>query len=143
MADWVILGCGYVGTRLAHALLDAGERVRLCARNAGRLQPLADRGAHVHPMDAAKLRAFGPALYGSASPYVIYSVPPLPNQPSGEAIRRAAEACTGVGAQRFVYLSSTAVYGETPDGDVVDEQPAFVLGLGHGCAFPGLHRHPH
>jgi tryptophan 2,3-dioxygenase len=127
MADWVILGCGYVGTRLAHALLDAGERVRVCARNAGRLQPLADRGAQVHAMDAAKLRAFGPALYGTSSPYVLFSVPPLANMPAGEAIRRAAEAGIAVGAQRFVYLSSTAVYGETPDGEVVDEETPSAL----------------
>ena len=26
-----------------------------------------------------------------------------------------------MGARRFIYLSSTAVYGETPDGEVVDE----------------------
>jgi tryptophan 2,3-dioxygenase len=128
MGDWVILGCGYVGTRLAGALLDAGERVRVCARNAGRMQPLADRGAHVHPLDASKSRAFGPALYGTSSPHVVYSIPPLPNMPSGEAIRRAAEACTAVGAQRFVYLSSTAVYGETPDGEVVDEDTPSALG---------------
>ncbi len=33
MSDWVILGCGYVGTRLARKLLADGERVRVCARN--------------------------------------------------------------------------------------------------------------
>jgi tryptophan 2,3-dioxygenase len=128
MVDWVILGCGYVGTRLAEALLDAGARVRVCSRNVGRLQPLADRGAHVHPIDATKSRAFGPALYGTLSPNVVYSVPPLPNMPPGEAIRRAAEASTAVGAQRFIYLSSTAVYGETPDGEIVDEDTASALG---------------
>jgi tryptophan 2,3-dioxygenase len=130
MADWVILGCGYVGTRLAHALLDAGQRVRVCARNVGRLAPLVERGAHAHAFDAAKSRAFGPALYGTSNPVVVYSVPPVPGMPPGEAIRRAGEACLAVGAQRFVYLSSTAVYGETPDGDVVDEDTPSALGDG-------------
>jgi tryptophan 2,3-dioxygenase len=128
MSDWVILGCGYVGTRLAEALLDAGERVRVCARNVARLQGLAARGAHVHPMDATKTRAFGPAMYGLSMPNVVYSVPPLPNMPPGEAIRRAAEAASAVGTQRFLYLSSTAVYGETPDGEVVDEDTPSALG---------------
>src|SRR5256885_4582604 len=129
MSDWAILGCGYVGTRLARALLDeGGHRVRVAARNTTRLAPLGERGAEVHALDAAKSRAFGPALYGLSSPIVVYSIPPLPNMPSGEPIRRAADAAGAVGAARFVYLSSTAVYGETPDGEVVDEETQIALG---------------
>lgn len=129
MADWAILGCGYVGTRLARALLaEGGHRVRVCARNGARLSPLADAGAEVHAIDAAKSRAFGPALYGLQSPIVVYSIPPLPQLPSGEALRRAAEAAAAVGASRFIYLSSTAVYGETPDGETVDEQTPVAIG---------------
>src|SRR5262245_42967268 len=63
MADWVILGCGYVGTRLTRALLEGGHRVRVCSRHVDRLADLAARGAHPHPLDGAKARAFGPALY--------------------------------------------------------------------------------
>src|SRR4051812_14325570 len=123
MADWAILGCGYVGTRLARALLaEGGARVRVAARSAARLAPLAELGADVHPLDAAKSRAFGPALYGLSSPIVVYSVPPLANLPSGEPLRRATEAAASMGASRFIYLSSTAVYGETPDGELVDEE---------------------
>ena len=57
MADWLILGCGYVGGRLARALLASGQRVRVCARNTQRLEPLAATGAQVHALDAAKLPA--------------------------------------------------------------------------------------
>jgi nucleoside-diphosphate-sugar epimerase len=128
MGDWAILGCGYVGGRLARALLADGQRVRVCARNATRLEPLGALGAHVFSFDAGKSRAFGPALYGLASPNIVYSIPPLPNLPSGEALRRAADAAASAGASRFVYLSSTAVYGETPDGEVVDEDSAVALG---------------
>ena len=125
MADWAILGCGYVGTRLARALCAAGgNRVRVCARNATRLEPLRDLGAEVYALDATKSRAFGPALYGLQSPVVVYSIPPLP---SGEPLRRAADAAAAVGASRFIYLSSTAVYGETPDGETVDEQSAVAI----------------
>lgn len=128
MADWAILGCGYVGTRLARALLADGHRVRVCARNTTRLQPLGELGAQVHALDAAKSRAFGPALYGLSSPNVVYSIPPLANLPSGEALRRAADASAAAGASKFVYLSSTAVYGETPDGEVVDEDTPVAMG---------------
>ena len=127
MADWAILGCGYVGGRLARTLTAAGERVRVCARNTTRLEPLGELGVQVQAFDATKSRAFSAALYGLTSPYVIYSIPPLPNRPSGEPLRRACEASTAVGAQRFIYLSSTAVYGETPDGEVVDEETAVAL----------------
>jgi nucleoside-diphosphate-sugar epimerase len=139
MADWAILGCGYVGTRLARALAAeggprGGNRVRVCARNAQRLAPLAELGVEVHAMDAAKSRAFGPSLYGLTSPIVVYSIPPLPNMPSGEALRRAADASAAVGASRFLYLSSTAVYGETPDGEVVDEETPVALGDAEAAA---------
>jgi tryptophan 2,3-dioxygenase len=130
VADWVILGCGYTGTRLARALLDAGERVRVCARDVVRLAPLGERGAQVHALDAARSRSFGPALYGLSSPIVVYSIPPLPNLPPGEPLRRAAEAALSAGAERFVYLSSTAVYGETPDGEIVDEDTSIALSDG-------------
>jgi len=128
MADWAILGCGYVGTRLARALLaEGGHRVRVCARNASRLEPLRAVGGEIYAMDAAKSRAFGPALYGLQSPVVVYSIPPLPNLPSGEALRRAGDAAAAAGATRFIYLSSTAVYGETPDGETVDEETPVAL----------------
>ncbi len=129
MADWAILGCGYVGTRLARALrADGGHRVRVCARNTTRLAPLADVGAEIYGLDAAKQRAFGPALYGLSSPVVVYSIPPLAGQPPGESLRRAADAAGSVAASRFIYLSSTAVYGETPDGETVDEDSSVALG---------------
>ncbi|HEY2747006.1 MAG TPA: NAD-dependent epimerase/dehydratase family protein [Polyangia bacterium] len=129
MSDWAILGCGYVGTRLARALCaEGGHRVRVCARNTTRLAPLAAVGAEVHALDAAKLRAFGPALYGLSSPVVVYSIPPLAGQPPGESLRRAADAAAAVAASRFLYLSSTAVYGETPDGETVDEDSPVALG---------------
>ncbi|MCU1276857.1 MAG: Nucleoside-diphosphate-sugar epimerase [bacterium] len=128
MADWAILGCGYVGTRLARALCaEGGHRVRVCARNGTRLEPLRAVGAEVFSFDAAKSRAFGPALYGLTSPVVVYSIPPLPNLPSGEPLRRAADASGAVGASSFIYLSSTAVYGETPDGETVDEETPVAL----------------
>jgi tryptophan 2,3-dioxygenase len=126
--DWVILGCGYVGTRLTRALLAEGVRVRVCARNLQRLEPLRALGAEVHALDAAKPRSFGPALYGLRAPVVVYSIPPVPSMPAGEPLRRAADAAITAGASRLVYLGSTAVYGESDPGDTVDEESAIATG---------------
>jgi nucleoside-diphosphate-sugar epimerase len=128
MSDWVILGCGYTGTRLARQLLADGHRVRACARNLSRLEPLAALGAELHQVDAAKLRAFGPALYGTRSPIVVYSIPPVPQMPAGEPLRRACDAAMAVGADKLIYLSSTAVYGETEYGVTVDEESPIATG---------------
>jgi nucleoside-diphosphate-sugar epimerase len=127
MSEWAIFGCGYVGTRLARRLLAEGHVVRAFARRADKLAPLAELGARVHTLEASKSRAFGPALYGSKNPVVVYSIPSLGNMPAGEPVRRAAEAALSVGAQRFIYLSSTAVYGPTSEGEVVDEQSTVAL----------------
>jgi nucleoside-diphosphate-sugar epimerase len=130
LSDWVILGCGYSGSRLARALLADGERVRVCARNTARLETLAAVGASVRALAAEKARAFGPALYGLLAPTVVYSIPPLGNAPSGAALGRACQAALAAGATRFVYLSSTSVYGETPDGETVDEDTPVALSDG-------------
>jgi nucleoside-diphosphate-sugar epimerase len=127
MATWVILGCGYVGTRLTRALLADGHAVRACARNVARLQPLAELGAQLYQVDGAKRRSFGPPLYGAPDLHVVFSIPPLPGTPPGATISRAAEAAQAAGAKSFLYLGSTAVYGETPSGDVVDEETPVAL----------------
>lgn len=128
MANWVILGCGYTGTRLARALLSDGHAVRVCARNVARLQPLAALGAHVYEVDGAKRRSFGPPLYGFHDAHVVYSIPPVPGMPPGSTIGRAAEAAHSAAARSFIYLGSTAVYGETPSGDTVDEDSPIAIG---------------
>src|SRR2546423_6342190 len=50
----VIFGCGYVGSRLARTLLAEGWPVRACARRLERLAPLAELGATLFRVDAAK-----------------------------------------------------------------------------------------
>jgi nucleoside-diphosphate-sugar epimerase len=47
--------------------------------------------------------------------------------PAGEPVRRACEAALAVGASRFIYLSSTAIYGPTAEGEVVDEDSSLAL----------------
>ena len=124
----VIFGCGYTGARLARALLAGGEAVLACARHLEQLAPLAALGAELRPIDATRPKQFGPALRGTIAPTVIYSIPPPPGMPGGEAVRRAAQAALAAGARSFVYLGTTGVYGNTPDAEWVDEETSIALG---------------
>jgi nucleoside-diphosphate-sugar epimerase len=126
MTDWVILGCGYIGTRLARALLADGERVVVAGRQRQKLAALEAAGATFRAIDAARPRSFAEAIAGAQHPVVVYSIPPVPGQTGGENLRHAAAAAQRAGATRFLLLGSTAVYGETPDGEVVDEDTATV-----------------
>ena len=147
----VIFGCGYVGGFVARAALAAGIRVRACARNVSRLQPLAELGAEIKTVDASKPKQFGPALSGMGSPVVVYAIPPPPGFPAGEAVRRATSAAILGGARSFVYLGSTGVYGMRASDEEVDEDSNIDLTDGsmsariadesalQGAAAGGLH----
>ena len=79
----MILGCGYVGTRLAKAALAAGRRVRVCSRSTGRLQPLAALGAEVKFLDAGQPKQFTSALNSMAGATIVYSIPPITGAAAG------------------------------------------------------------
>ena len=121
---YVILGCGYVGTRLAQSLLADGAQVRVCARRTTLLEPLHAQGAQVHYLEASRSHQFGPAMLGLDQPIVVYSIPGVIGMPQGEAVRRAASAALRVHARAFIYLGSSAVYGRSEgnsNADWVDE----------------------
>jgi nucleoside-diphosphate-sugar epimerase len=122
MRPLVILGCGYVGTRLAKAALAAGRPVKVCGRATGRLAALAEVGAQVKYLDAAIVKQFAPLLSGISGGTVVYSIPPLTALPPGHAMRAALQAAYGNGADCFIYFSSSGLYGARPDDDVwIDE----------------------
>lgn len=127
LAPYVILGCGYVGTRLAQSLLADGVRVRVGARRVALLEPLREQGAEVVYFDAGRPHQFGPALLGLDRPVVVYSIPGVPDLPQGEAVRRAATAALRMHARAFIYLGSSAVYGRSEEhltSEWVDEDTA-------------------
>ena len=65
MTPLVILGCGYVGTRIAKTALAQGRQVRVCSRSTGRLQPPFDAlGAEVKFLDASTPKNFTAACSG-------------------------------------------------------------------------------
>jgi len=117
MAPLIILGCGYIGARLARAALGAGRVVRVCARSTGRLSVLGEAGAEVKYLDAAVPKQYSTALSGLPGATVIYSVPPITAPPPGHAIRAALQAAYGAGAACFIYFSSAGLYGSQPDDE--------------------------
>ncbi|HWU86807.1 MAG TPA: NAD-dependent epimerase/dehydratase family protein [Kofleriaceae bacterium] len=122
MASIVILGCGYVGTRLARAAVAEGRVVRACGRSTGRMAPLAELGVQVKYLDAGVPKGFTAALTGMAGATVVYSIPPVTSLPPGQAMRAALQAAYGAGAGCFLYVSSAGLYGAQPDDDVwIDE----------------------
>ncbi len=128
MAPLIILGCGYVGARLARAALAEGRTVRVAARSTGRLAPLGTAGAQVKYLDAGVPKQIGPTVSGLAGATVVYSIPPVMSLPPGQGVRAALQAAYGAGAGCFIHLSSAGLYGSHPDDDVwVDEDTPLAL----------------
>jgi nucleoside-diphosphate-sugar epimerase len=118
----IILGCGYVGTRLARAALASGRKVRVASRSTGRLQSLAAEGAEVKFLDAGTPKNFTSALSSMHGATVVYSIPPVTSLPPRHAMRAALQAAYGAGVDRFIYFSSCGLYGDAPDDDTwIDE----------------------
>ena len=123
----LILGCGYVGRRLASRLLDdrdsAGrldpnETLTCVARNPDPLQPLADDGARVLALD---LMQDALAALPTAGERVFHFAPPVGEDRQDSLTARLVDAFQRLGhPRRLVYISTTGVYGDC-GGAWVDE----------------------
>ncbi len=112
---WIIVGCGYTGTRLARALVGQGADVTITRRERTAASDLAAQlgaiGVRADLADPASLR-------GILAPdaIVVCLAPPGPD-PAGEQRALIAAAAD---ARKLVYVSSTGVYA--PGGGAwVDE----------------------
>lgn len=123
---FIVLGCGYIGSRLARAALEKGRKVRVATLHPARHEDLRLAGAEVRPLDASKIRAFLPAVEGAHGATVVYCVPPIAEVPAGEALARATEAALHIGARSFIYLSSAGLYGDRPDESLIDEESSLA-----------------
>lgn len=122
VSSLIILGCGYIGSRLARAALAAGRHVRVCARSTGRLAPLGALGAEIKYVNASMPKQVNPILSGFPGSTVVYSVPPNTELPPGHAMRAALQGAHAGGASCFIYFSSSGLYGAMPDDDAwIDE----------------------
>jgi len=119
----LIFGCGYLGARVARRWRDAGDRVHTVTRSEERAAQLAAQGYVPLVADVAEPDSLAELPRADT---VLFAVGF--DRSSG---RRIEEVCVdGVrnviehllpGTGRFIYISSTGVYG-TAGGDWVDEQ---------------------
>lgn len=119
MSGYLILGCGYTGSRVARALAARGEKVWATTRDATLLS-LA--GVRILPMDVNDPGSVASAARGLPSGLrVLHSIPLVRvgeawEDPTGPLLDVFAPL-----AQRMVYLSTTGIYGARAE---VNEQTA-------------------
>ncbi|PJA31373.1 MAG: NAD(P)-dependent oxidoreductase [Zetaproteobacteria bacterium CG_4_9_14_3_um_filter_53_7] len=116
----LVLGCGYVGTKLASACIAEGMRVTATTRSAVRAAELEALG--IHSVFASSPADIPDALLASVQ-LVIDSIP-LTRETSGmfaSQVQWLPQISTRLtGLQWAGYLSTTGVYGDA-DGEWVDE----------------------
>lgn len=113
--SWVLVGCGYTGTRLARALVGEGADVTITRRDGAAVGQLAVqlgvRGVRADLAMPATLHGILPA------DAIVVCLAPPGRDPAAE-MRALVAACAH--ARRLVYVSSTGVYGPA-GGAWVDE----------------------
>ena len=117
-----MIGCGDLGARIGLRLADRGHRV-LALRRRAELVPQPLRGLSVD------LTAEAPTLPALDLRYLVVALTARPRSEEAyratyvEGLRRALDAVEAAGQrpERAVQIGSTGVYGEVPDGALVDE----------------------
>jgi nucleoside-diphosphate-sugar epimerase len=128
-APCLLAGCGYVGSRLAVRLAGEGP-VTAVLRSPDRARLLEQAGVTVLrvDLDSDDIQSLCGVAEGGS---VVYLAPP-PGAGEGDArLANFLRALDGDGPRRFVYISTTGVYGDR-GGDTVDEntEPAPVSARG-------------
>jgi len=112
-----IAGAGYVGTVAADCLAQAGHTVDIGRRTPG-------AAARSHAMDVLRPETYPAALREAEC--VVYCVSADAFTPEAyraayvDGLARVLAAAASGGAKRFLFVSSTGVYGQD-DGSIVDE----------------------
>lgn len=122
MTEFLIIGCGYTGSRLARRLVEDGHAVAGTTRSPERARELEAMGVDPVELDVGDPDSV--RRLGALAPEVaFYLVPPVRSGPEG-GYRHHLEGVVGSLARAplecFVYVSSTSVYGDR-DGRWVDE----------------------
>ncbi len=153
----LIVGCGYLGLRVARLWQEAGEQVWVLTRSADKAQLLGREGLFPVVADILNIRDLSPSLLPAAGvSTILYSVgydrqSPQPIEQvyaGGLANLLGCAVFNSAGSQtcRWIYISSTGVYGKAA-GEFVDEetppQPARDGGKASLAAEQVLKAHPH
>ena len=113
----LIFGCGYIGTRIAHAEQKAGHTVRCIVRGERRFASLRESGFAVEQcnLDERKID-----LVVSAADVLYYLVPPPSGGVADSRSRTAVKWLESAAIKRTVLISASGVYGDC-GGEWVDE----------------------
>lgn len=111
----LIIGCGYVGQRLAQV---SDQQVEAYTRSVERANALSKSGVSAHSLDLDR-ESMAPG--STAGEQIYYFAPPPPKGKTDTRMQRFIDAFPVSGQpQRIVYISTTGVYGDC-HGDWVDE----------------------
>ncbi|SFM45847.1 Nucleoside-diphosphate-sugar epimerase [Ectothiorhodospira mobilis] len=121
MTPVVIMGCGYVGERLARTLQAGGRRVLAVVRSAHRAEALRTRG--IETLQADLDTGEGLDSIPLMGALVLHSVPPPSHGDRDPRTQGLAAACRRNPPERIVYLSTTGVYGDREGASVDDLTP--------------------
>ncbi len=114
----LIVGCGYLGTRLARDYLSRGERVSALVRSEGSAERLRALGITAYASD---LDQRVPLPLDTEGEKIFYFAPPPDAGVADPRIRGFLASCeTGGAPRRLVYASTTGVYGDR-GGEWIDE----------------------
>tara|TARA_R110002096_G_scaffold434832_5_gene658212 strand:+ start:11587 stop:12441 length:855 start_codon:yes stop_codon:yes gene_type:complete len=114
MSRWAILGCGYVGRRLATALLGDGHEVTVTSRTDEGRQALAT----ALPQARALCYRMGETIE-NCSQYDVLVISSAPDDTAPEPEKAVAEQLSQ--EQRLLYLSTTGVYAQAFGAEVADD----------------------
>ena len=153
----LIVGCGYLGSRVARLWKQAGEQVCVLTRSADKAQELGREGISAVVLDIHKLPVLaGPTFPAEGFSTILYSVgydrkssQPIEQVYAG-GLARLLDTPLFNSAEsqmcRWIYISSTGVYGGAT-GEWVDEdtppQPLREGGKASFAAEQVLQAHPH
>ena len=121
MSRFIISGCGYVGQRLALRLMQDGHAVQCYARSPATVRHLADAGLAAEAWDLdAGARDLDPDAVTAAT--LCYLTPPPGEGDRDTRLERFLGALAGP-PRRFVYMSTTGVYGDCGGARVDESRP--------------------
>ncbi|HEY3908887.1 MAG TPA: hopanoid-associated sugar epimerase [Stellaceae bacterium] len=127
---------GFVGSAVARALLDAGQRVRVLVRPSADRRNLADLPVELAPgalEDAPSLEkavAGCRYLFHVAADYRLWVPDPAAMfRANVEGTRLLMNAALAAGVERVVYTSSVATLGLIPGGSADEETPSRFAGM--------------
>jgi len=117
---WII-GCGYVGQRLAAEEVATGARVFALARSPASLAAVTGLGVIARPADLDDPVTL--ATLDSAGADIYYLAPPPREGNTDARLRAFLAALRGQRPRRIVYISTTGIYGDSRGEWVSEDWP--------------------